>query len=222
MLHHVEGQFLGLAGEHFGELEEVEEEHQLQVFAGELFAFLRGGLAAGGELAGLINRDPVVFQIRGLRERRGSQIGLMRGGGGEQGLQMYLHLIIAAGLEDRAALRLRFQQNGRVRTKRGDEASFDALHLDRDLHAKVVLRLFSGLSHAETALVIRDAVFDDGERAGGGGDAGGEFATGIVRAQALQVVGGEGDEFGHADAVVIKRVFQEGGERSHSGRMGVG
>lgn len=123
MLLHIEAQFLGLAGEHFGELEEVEEEHQLQVFAGELFAFLRDSLAAGGQLAGLINRDPVVFQIRGLRERRGGQIGLMRGGGGEQGLQMYLHLIIAAGLEDGAALRQRFEQNGRVRAKRGDEAA---------------------------------------------------------------------------------------------------
>ena len=78
------------------------------------------------------------------------------------------------------------------------------------------------MADAEAALVIRDAVFDDGEGAGGGGDAGGEFATGIVRAQALQMVGGECDEFGHADAVIIKRVFQEGGERSHSGRMGVG
>ena len=122
MLHHVEGQFLGLAGEHFGELEEVEEEHQLQVLAGELFAFLGDGLAAGGAFAGLINRDPVVFQIRGLRERRGGQIGLMRGGGGEQGLQMHFHLIIAAGLEDGAALRQCFEQNGRVRPKRGDEA----------------------------------------------------------------------------------------------------
>lgn len=52
------------------------------------------GLAAGGGLAGLINRDPVVFQIRGLRERGGGQTGLMRGCGIEQGLQMHLHLII--------------------------------------------------------------------------------------------------------------------------------
>lgn len=217
MLLHVEAQLLGLAGEHFGELEEVEEEHQLQVFAGEPFAFLCHGLCTGRGLAGLINGDPVVFQRGGLREGGGGQIGLMRGGGIEQGLQMYFHLIIAAGLEDRAALRQGFEQNGRVRPKRGDEAGFDAFDLSGDLLAKVVLRLFAGHSHAEAALVIGDAVFDDGEGAGGGGDAGGEFATGIVRAHALQVVGGEGDEFGHADAVVIERVFQEGGERSHRG-----
>ena len=48
MLLHVEGRFFGLAGEHFGELEETEEEHPLQVLTGELFALLGGGLAAGG------------------------------------------------------------------------------------------------------------------------------------------------------------------------------
>jgi len=41
MLLHVEVQLLGLAGEHFGELQQAEEEHQLQVFAGQLLAFLR-------------------------------------------------------------------------------------------------------------------------------------------------------------------------------------
>ena len=71
VLHHVEAQFFGLAGEHFGELEEVQEEHQLQVFAGELFAFLRGRLGARGGLAGLIDGDPVVLQGRGLREGGG-------------------------------------------------------------------------------------------------------------------------------------------------------
>jgi hypothetical protein len=71
-------------------------------------------------------------------------------------------------------------------------------------------------------LVIGDTILHDGEGAGGGGDAGAEFATGIVRAHALQVVGGEGDEFGHADAIVVEGVFQEGGERSHGGGMGVG
>ena len=53
VLHHVEAQFLGLAGEHFGELEEAEEEHQLQVFTGELFAFLGVRLAVCGAFAGV-------------------------------------------------------------------------------------------------------------------------------------------------------------------------
>lgn len=222
MLHHVECQLLRLAGEHFGELEEVEEEHQLQVLAGQFLALLRAGLTASRDLAGLINGDPVVFQIRGLSERGGDQTGLMRGGGSKQGLQMHLYLIIAAGLEDGAALRQCFEQNGRVRTKRGDEAGFDAFDLEGDLLAKVVLRLFAGFSHAETALIIGDAVFDDGKGAGGGGDACGEFATGIVRAQALQVIGSEGDEFGHADVPVVEGIFKEGGQRSHGGRVSVG
>ena len=222
MLHHVEAQFFGLAGEHFGELEEVQEEHELQVFAGELFAFLRGRLGAGGGFAGLINGDPVVLQGRGLREGGWGEAGLMRRRGIEQGLQMRLHLVIAAGLEDGAALLQRFEQNGRVRAKSSDEAGLDAFHVGGDLQTKIVLGLFAGLAQAEAALVIGHAVLDGGEGTGGRGDAGGEFATGVVRAQALQVVGGESDEFGHADAIVIERVFQEGGERSHGGGMGVG
>lgn len=146
----------------------------------------------------------------------------MRRGGIEQGLQMHLHLVIAAGLEDRAALRQCFEQHGRVRAEGGDEAGLDAFHIGGDLQSEIVFGLLAGLPQAEAALVIGHAVLDGGEGTGGRGDAGGEFATGVVRAQALQVVGGEGDEFGHADAVVIERVFQEGGERSHGGGMGVG
>jgi hypothetical protein len=50
VLHHVEAQFFGLTGEHFGELE---EEHELEVFTVELFACLGGRLAAGGAFAGV-------------------------------------------------------------------------------------------------------------------------------------------------------------------------
>lgn len=69
----------------------------------------------------------------------------MRGGGIEQGLQMYLHLIIAAGLEDRAALRQRFEQNGRVRPKRGDEAELTNRH---DLSKSITKNLSSGVRKA--------------------------------------------------------------------------
>jgi hypothetical protein len=208
VLHHVEAQFLGLAGEHFGELQEVEEEHELQVFAGQLLAFLGDGLAAGGGFAGGVDRGSVVFQIRGLRDGGRGQGGGVRGGGVEEGEQVRLHLVVTAGVEDVAALWQRLQQHGRVRAKSSDEAGLDAFHVGGDLQTKIVLGLFAGLAQAEAALVIGHAVLDGGEGTGGRGDVGGEFATGVVRAQALQVVGGESDEFGHADAIVIERVFQ--------------
>ena len=112
MLHHVEGQFLGLAGEHFGELEEAEEEHQLQVFTGQLFAFLRRRLAAGGAFAGGVDRGPVVFEVRRQRDGGRGEGGAVRGGGGVQGEEVYLHLIITTGVEDVAALRQGFDQHG--------------------------------------------------------------------------------------------------------------
>ncbi len=59
--------------EGFGELEEVQEEHEVQVFAGELFAFFRYGLGAGGGSAGLVDGDPVVLQGRGRREVGGGE-----------------------------------------------------------------------------------------------------------------------------------------------------
>lgn len=73
---------------------------------------MRDGLGAGGGFAGLIDGDPVVLQGGGLREGGGGEAGLMRRGGIEQGLQMHLHLVTAAGLEDRAALRQRSELNG--------------------------------------------------------------------------------------------------------------
>ena len=64
VLLHVEGQFFWLAGEDFGDLEQVEEEDELEVFAGLLLALLGGRFGAGGGLAGVVERHPVGFQIR--------------------------------------------------------------------------------------------------------------------------------------------------------------
>ena len=178
MLLHVEVQLLGLAGEHFGELEEAEEEHQLQVLTGELFALLGGGLAAGGGFAGGVDGGPVVFEVGGLGDGGRGQGGGVRGGGRVQGEQVYLHLVVAAGVEDVAALRQRFEQDGRVGTKGGDEAGLDAFHLRRDdFGAEVVLGHLRGLADAELPLVLGDAVLHHAQGAGDGGDVGGELGS---------------------------------------------
>ena len=218
MLLHVEVQLLGLAGEHFGELEEAEEEHQLQVLTGQLFALLGGGLAAGGGFAGGVDRGPVVFQVRGLGDGGRGQRGRVRGGGGVQGEEVHLHLIIAAGVEDVAPLRQRFEQDGRVGAKGGDEAGLDALHLRRDdVRAEVVLGHLRGLADAQLSLVLGDAVLHHAQGAGDGGDVGGQLATGIVGGEPLEAIGGEGDELRHADVRIVEGVFEEGGKRSHGG-----
>ena len=221
MLLHVEAQLLRLAGEHLGELQEVEEEHELQVFAGQLLAFLRGAAGARGGLAGLVDRDPVVLQVRGLRDGGRGQAGLMRGGGVQQRLQMRFHLVIAAALKDAAALRQRFEQGGRVRAKRSDETGLDAFDLSGDLLAERVLRQLSRFAHAEAALIVGDTILHQGEGAGGGRDARGELATGIVRNHAVQMIGGEGEELGHADVRIVERILEERSKRSHGGGMSV-
>lgn len=222
MLLHVERQFLGLAGEHSSELEETEEEHQLQVLARELFAFLCHGLAAGGAFAGGVDGGPVVFEVRGQRDGGRGKRGRVRGGGVVQGEQVCLHFVIAAGLEDGAAVWQRLQQHGGVGTKGGDETGLDALHLRRDdVRAEVVLGELGSLANAELALILRHTVHHLRQRAGDGGDVGGELAARVVGDEPLKAVGAESDEFVRADVRIVERVFEEGGERSHGGGVGV-
>ena len=210
MLLHVEAQLLRLAGEHFGELEEIEEEHELEVLAGQFLAFFRRGLRTGGGFTGLVDGDPIVLEVGGQGDRGGSERGTVGRRRIEQGLQVCLDLVIAAGLEDRAAIWQRFEQGRGVGTEGGDEAGLDAFDVDRDdLLPVVVLGQLARSANAQAALIIGDAVFDEAERAGGGGDAGGEFAARIVGGHPLKMIRGERGELGHADAVVVEGIPEE-------------
>ena len=129
---------------------------------------------------------------------------------------MRLDLVVAAGLEDAAAIWQRFEQDRGVGTKRGDEASLDAFDVDGDrLFAEVVLGQLARFANAEPALIVRDAILDEAERTRRGGDAVGEFTAGIVGDHPLKMIRGERGEFGHADAVFVEGIPEEGSEVAH-------
>ena len=81
---HVEGQFLGLAGEHFGQLEEGEEEHDLQVLTGHFLAFLGGGLGTASGFTGGIDGHPGVLEVGGVGDDLVLDVALVAGQGGDE------------------------------------------------------------------------------------------------------------------------------------------
>ncbi len=209
MLHHVEAQFFGLAGEHLHELDEVEIEHELQVLAGQLLAILGGGLAAGGGFAGGVDRDPGCLEVRGGGDERRAEIGLMGGDGGDEGLQMHLHLIIAAGAEDAATARHALGHLRGTIAIVGDDGSDELRHSGGQGGAEVVLGLLARHAQAEFPLVIGHAVLNLRQRLAGGGDAGGELAPAVVGGHPFQMIRGEGDELGDADVLVVEGIVEE-------------
>ena len=216
MLLHVEGQLLGLAGEHLRQFEEVEEEHELQVLTRQALALLRGRFGAGGAFTGAVDGHPVGFHRAGQCDDGGHQIRRARGDDGEQGLQMHLQLVIPAGVEDAAAFRQRFDQDRGSAAIRGDEPGLDPLHGRRQgVLAEIRFRLLARLADAEAHLIIRGAVFHQPERTRGGRDARGQLPARIVRAHALNMIRDKSDQAADADLRIVKRIPQEGSQVSH-------
>lgn len=209
MLLHVEGELFGLAGEHFGDLQQGEEKHELEVLAGEALFLLGGGLGAGGLLAGEVDAGPGVLQCGGLGDEGCAEIGLVGGDGGEQGLEVVSHLVVVAGAEDGAALGHAFGHFRRVIAIPGGDGGDEFGDGIWQRFAEVVLGFFPRFAQAELGLVVGEAIGDEVDGGRGGGDARGELAALVVGDHALLVIGGEGEQLSDADAVVIEGVFQE-------------
>lgn len=153
--------------------------------------------------------DPGVFQVRGGGDERRAEIRLMGGDGGDEGLQMNLHLVIPAGAEDAAAARHALGHLRGAIAILGDDGGDDLRHGGGQALAEVVLGLLARFADSELALIIGDAVRDDIEGLAGGGDARGEHSAGVVRDHPFQMIRGEGDELGDADVLVVKGIVEE-------------
>ena len=208
MLLHIRAQLLRLAREHAAQLEEIQEKLKLQSLAGFLLAELGHRFIAGRNLAGLVERRPIVPQRGGLGQGGGGEAGLMAGHGIEQRLQMSGHLVIAARLENTAPRGQSFQQNRRVAAKGSGETSLDALDICGDGRlAEIVLGLLAGLADAQKALIIRDVFLYLGKHRSEQWYLIVKLTVGIVGDQSLAVIRGKSDEFCHADAIIIEGIF---------------
>lgn len=208
MLLHIRAQLLRLAREHAAQLEQIQEKLKLQSLTSFLLAELGYRFIAGRNLAGLVERRPVIPQRGGLREGGGGEAGLMPGHGIDQRLQVTGHLVIAACLENAASRGQSFQQNRRVAAKGSGEASLDALDICGDGHfAEIVLGQLAGLADAQKTLIIRDVNLYLGKCLGEQWYLIVKLTVVIVGDHSLAVIRGKSDEFCHADAVVIEGIF---------------
>lgn len=73
VLLHVEGQLFRLAGEHFGQFQQIEEQHERQVLTRQALVLLRGRFGTGGALTGCMDGRPVALQRRGQRYDGGAR-----------------------------------------------------------------------------------------------------------------------------------------------------
>ena len=134
----------------------------------------------------------------------------------EQCLQMILHVVVRAIAEYRPPHRETLQHLRSTRAILRHDRRPDFLHVARETFAERVLHELLALAQAELHLVITQARLHHRELGRGGGDARIEERAGIIRHHALEIIGGEGDQFVQAHLFVIERIFEESAESNHN------
>ena len=206
---HIQIQLLRLTREHLRELQQIQEQHQLQILARHLLALLRSRRIAARGFALRKHRLPFREQRSHLRHQRRTEAGHMRRHAILQRLDVRLEPIIRGRAENRAPLRETLRQLRRIRPILRHHRAMHHRDVFEQRFAKGILHLLARLADGLLRQVIRHTILHQRERTCRRRNPRRQLPARIIGNHPRQMVTAKAEQFPDTDLRVIEGILEE-------------